>query len=344
MTLDVSIIVPVYNCELYITNCMESILKQTYSNIEIIIINDGSTDNTEKVIKDYLLMDERVKYLYQKNSGPSMARNLGIEAASGKYLVFVDADDTIEKKYVEQLYQKMIVSDADLVCCGYKDISKYGIIEHSDFKFENTQSIHLMMKMVCQGTGGVLWGKMFKKDQVQVNNLKMNQDLFMNEDLIFVLEYVSLSKSFSALEEYLYNYNRMNEKSITANLDISYTNNFISVCILLEKILDRTNFETTEKDKIILRKIQDFVINIVNQQSNDLKNIGLVKAVRNIKQVVQIYYINSKVNEFSTQLYFEKPYIYLLKKRFILPVLFYSQLINALKKINNNLIRKKVVL
>ncbi|MEH7464169.1 glycosyltransferase family 2 protein, partial [Bacillus thuringiensis] len=124
----VSIIVPVYNCEEYLSNCIESILNQTYKNIEIVIVNDGSIDQSEKIINKYKVKEERIMYYYQDNCGPSEARNKGIINSTGEYVTFIDADDTVDKYYVELLLNKMINSNSDLVCCGYKDISEYGVL------------------------------------------------------------------------------------------------------------------------------------------------------------------------------------------------------------------------
>ncbi len=113
----ISIIVPVYNIELYIDECLSSIIKQTYKNIEIIIVNDGSTDNSLKVCKKYKSKDNRIKIFSKSNGGLSSARNYGIEKSKGKYISFIDGDDTVDKKYIETLY-KCIVKDKTRMCVG----------------------------------------------------------------------------------------------------------------------------------------------------------------------------------------------------------------------------------
>ena len=100
----ISIIVPVYNVEKYLKKCLDSILSQTYKNFEVIIVNDGSPDNSQKIIDEYKKKDKRIIVLEKENGGLSSARNYGIEHANGKYISFVDADDYIEKDYVEKLY------------------------------------------------------------------------------------------------------------------------------------------------------------------------------------------------------------------------------------------------
>ena len=106
----ISIIVPVYNCAKYIKKCLDSLINQTFKNIEIILVNDGSTDNSEEIIQSY--DDNRIVYIKQKNQGPSAARNLGIDLAKGEYIGFVDSDDWIDADYYEKLYNAIAANNA----------------------------------------------------------------------------------------------------------------------------------------------------------------------------------------------------------------------------------------
>ncbi|MBQ4155368.1 MAG: glycosyltransferase family 2 protein, partial [Clostridia bacterium] len=115
----VSIIVPMYNCELYIERCMESLLKQTYSNIEIIVVDDGSKDSCAKIVKMINEINSKVRYLFQNNSGPGTARNRAIKESTGKYILFVDSDDYLANDYVEELVASAERYNSDLVVAGY---------------------------------------------------------------------------------------------------------------------------------------------------------------------------------------------------------------------------------
>ena len=114
---DISIIVPIYNAEKYIKKCVESLLRQTKEELEIILINDGSTDQTEKIIKTF--QDPRIRYFKNKNQGIGKTRNFGIQKAEGEYISFVDSDDTLEKTACEELYQKAKKDNLDVVVCNY---------------------------------------------------------------------------------------------------------------------------------------------------------------------------------------------------------------------------------
>lgn len=130
----VSIIVPVYNVEDYLNECLDSIVAQTYKNLEIIIIDDGSTDNSSNICDMYKSKDSRIKVIHTSNHGLSAARNIGIDASSGDYICFVDSDDFISVHYVEDMLNVAVSSDSDVVICKYHKYSKQDIIsdEHKD--------------------------------------------------------------------------------------------------------------------------------------------------------------------------------------------------------------------
>ncbi|MBM7604647.1 glycosyltransferase involved in cell wall biosynthesis [Metabacillus crassostreae] len=339
----VSVIVPVYNCENYISTCIESILNQTYLEIEIIIVNDGSIDKSEQIIMEYKERDNRIIYLYQENNGPSVARNKGISSSTGEYLVFIDSDDTVDKQYIELLLKETIRLDADLVCCGYKDYSKYGIKNHTDFNINENVSLHTFMEMVCKGTGGVLWGKIFKREVILKNNLKMDKNIFMSEDLVFVLQYVSRCKVIVAIQEYLYNYNRLNQGSISSNISINYIHNNIMVCEYLEEIFHLAKLDEKISKKIIVKRIQDFVLSIVEYQSKNVKKIGNKKVDQNVKEMLSIPYIMKYKSEFrSTSIYY-KPFLFFIKNKFYKTCIIYIYYLNLLKTLKRKLTLRKQV-
>lgn len=338
----VSVIVPVFNCEKFISKCLESILNQTYSNIEIILVNDGSFDRSEEIIFEYKEKDERIVYFYQDNSGPSEARNKGILESTGDFLVFIDSDDTVDKYYIELLLNKMINTGADLVCCGYKDISKYGMLSYSDFDFDEIVSKHSFMNMVCKGTGGVLWSKIYKKEIIHKNNIKMDKNIFMSEDLIFVLQYAVHCNSFAAIKGHLYHYNRLNEKSISSNISIDYLQNNVNVCRHIEKIFNSVEFHENRTNEIITKRIQDIVINLVEQQSINFKALGMKNAIGNVKQILSIQYVGKYLRGFSSNNIFYKPYIFLMKNNFVRLSIVYGIYLYKLKGFKQK-IKEKVV-
>ena len=120
----VSIIIPVYNSELFLERCIKSILTQDYKNFELLLIDDGSKDLSGKICDDFSIMDERVVVYHKKNNGVSNARNFGIDQCKGKYVVFVDSDDWVENNYISNLYNFIQNNNIDLACTSFKMIKK----------------------------------------------------------------------------------------------------------------------------------------------------------------------------------------------------------------------------
>lgn len=132
----ISIIVPIYRVENYIGKCIDSIIRQTYNNLEIILVNDGSPDNCGKICDEYAKLDNRIKVIHKENGGLSDARNVGIEAASGKYIAFVDGDDYIHPQMYELMYNSIIENDADISVCRYKSVK-----EEESEKYEQINNV-----------------------------------------------------------------------------------------------------------------------------------------------------------------------------------------------------------
>lgn len=341
MSSKVSIVVPVYNSEKYISRCIQSIIKQTYTNIEILIIDDESKDKSLEIIKELSELDNRVIYISQKNSGPSMARNEGIDKSTGEYLMFVDSDDTLDKYYVEYMVNEITSMGKDMVCCGYKDISRYGVYDITDFRnFNNTNKIDFMKK-VCTGTGGVLWGKIFKKEIINRYNIRLNKDIFMCEDLIFVLEYSLKCNSFGIIDKYLYRYNRLNESSISSNISINYIENYLRVFKEIERLLVNADISKDEVNNIIIKRTQDIVLSIIDLHSKKLTKIGLRKSEQDINYLLSIKYISEKKDKFETNSKLDYIYIFLIKKGKLKSLIIYAYIINLLKYINIKIKHKK---
>jgi len=135
----VSIIIPVYNSERHLSSCLESAIGQSYENIEIILINDGSTDNSGMMCDEYANKDKRIKVIHKKNSGPSSARNAGIESARGEFIFFLDADDYIEKDAINLLVENYRQTKADVVIGDFRKIKNDFIEDRKDILFLSNQ-------------------------------------------------------------------------------------------------------------------------------------------------------------------------------------------------------------
>lgn len=206
----VSIIVPVYNGERSIERCLRSIQNQSYTNIEVIVVNDGSTDHTEKVIKKYVEEDARFHYIKKDNTGVSDSRNIGMASAKGEYFQFVDGDDWLVKQATEEFVRTAQLYDCDMVIsdfyrvCGRKIMVK-GHIDMGPV-ITRTKFAEYMMKAPANFYYGVLWNKFFKADIIRKFSLVCDTDLDWCEDFRFNLEYLQYVGNVGVIDRPLYYY------------------------------------------------------------------------------------------------------------------------------------------
>ena len=259
----ISVIVPVYNSERFIRRCIYSILMQTYINFELIIINDGSTDNSLRICREYQKKDNRIKIYNQKNMGLSCARNAGIKMAEGTYISFVDSDDYIHPKFLEYLYIALISSNSDISMCYHiKSFFSSDLLckkKYKELKSETISGMDAVMKYADEDAFYYVCpcNKLYKKELFE--NLKFPEGK-ISEDCYLLFNILLLSKSISITYQKLYFYYQ-NRKSIMhtnmyiADYNIDAYKNYYSMC--------KNNFSKTKCDNLklpILYKIIDFLV------------------------------------------------------------------------------------
>ena len=231
----ISIIVPVYNGEKYFAECIQSILDQSFTDIEVIVINDGSTDGSLPLIKGSAQNDSRVVVINQKNKGVSAARNAGLSKARGDYIMFVDADDYIARKDALELLIDFAKENGnpDVVCFrrvgdtrGRKAPSGYSKLNDS-----------IIGRMIVDETINTLWDKLYKKSIIKENSIKFPVGIRMAEDLLFNVQYFREAKTIGFFDEELYYYREDNQESATKKYmpnkydDLMYVNRKMSEII-----------------------------------------------------------------------------------------------------------------
>ena len=183
----VSIIVPIFNCQLYLKRCIESILNQTYKNLEIILIDDGSTDNSLQVCQSYQALDKRVKVLHKQNGGVSSARNIGVNNCHGKFITFVDADDYLESKFIENLLLFQHENDYDIVLSNsmdvYDDKKTTKILSKKKYELSKDQSVLEFLK--AELFSPVCIDRLFKKDIIK--DIRFDEKMQIAEDGKYLL-------------------------------------------------------------------------------------------------------------------------------------------------------------
>lgn len=220
----VSIIVPVYNCEKYLSECLDSLVRQTYENYEIILINDGSTDNSLQICSEYSKKNNKIKLISIKNNGVSNARNTGIKAATGDYISFVDSDDEVEETFISSMVNKINLEKIDLVAVNYK----YWYVDNLVYnKFKNTGILSAddMKRELFddESVRGFSCNKLFRLDIISKYNILFNTNIKICEDLLFCYEYLKYCNQTYVINDGLYLYrmrkssasNHKNEKDLT---------------------------------------------------------------------------------------------------------------------------------
>lgn len=214
----VSIIVPVYNVENYISDCVESIQKQTYKNIQIILVDDGSTDQSGVLCETYAEKDERIKVIHQSNGGPVAARGHGLEYAEGEYIGFVDSDDYVEPDMYQSLINKLEASKADFVHSGYwenglkRAANMEGIFDLSCRK-KKLRFLDDMVLGVDYNISPSIWSKLFKANLIKKCHMQISKDIMLGEDLINLCICVLESNRVALTDEAYYHY-RMRKDSL----------------------------------------------------------------------------------------------------------------------------------
>ncbi|QKT15263.1 glycosyltransferase family 2 protein [Limosilactobacillus reuteri] len=241
----ISVIVPVFNVEAWIEKCIYSILSQSFEDYELVIVDDGSTDNSSKICKSLSLIDKRIKYFYKENGGLSDARNYGLKKATGEYIVFIDSDDYIDKNYLYLLFNSIKKNNSDVAVCGFKWVDEKGNIIHN-VPISNIEQQYLisgkkLLYDVFNSEGYafiVVWNKIYKKEIFNHLSFDVNrlyEDEFINYKLFWNVHKVSI------VNQQLYYY---------VQRDGSIKNSDISI----KKIKD---FNDLHKERMLFYKSKD---------------------------------------------------------------------------------------
>ena len=210
----VSIIVPAYNVEKYIRECLESLVEQTYRNVEIIVVDDGSRDGTWAIISELMENDSRIRGFHQENNGVSAARNYALEKACGDYIQFVDGDDYLPRDAVEKLVAAMESNSAEWVNCQYHRVDEsgnaleeYNFIEgYTDLSHEDSKLTFIRDILIEYHAGYEIWNKLYLADIIRTADLRFDEKCHMGEDLEFNIRYSLLVGSIVCICDRLYYY------------------------------------------------------------------------------------------------------------------------------------------
>nr|WP_321302565.1 glycosyltransferase family 2 protein [uncultured Trichococcus sp.] len=258
----VSVIIPIYNVEKYIHSCIGSVLEQTYENLEILLVDDGSLDNSASICDEYALLDNRVKVIHKENGGLSDARNCGLHAARGEYIHFLDGDDYIEHILIEKAVKEASENNADVIIWGYYAdfVTEHEIlqntvehrIKYGIFDKNNLKEIPLTEELI--GILGYAWNKLYLRSFLIDNNFSFLKGLSLIEDITFNSPVLSCAKKIVFLEEPLIHYMQRPRKTLGSQFYENFFELNAQACMLIHELLKCWEIDNSVLEKVVAYK------------------------------------------------------------------------------------------
>ena len=287
----ISVIIPIYNGEKYIVKCLNSVLEQSYKTLEIICINDGSSDNTDKILNQYRIKDNRIIVINKENTGVSNSRNIGLSIATGKYITFVDIDDWLEKNSIKMMYEMIIKNDVDCIRTNYQIINSDNQINCMGESFYSNENIYPHDKYFVKNLMiDLLKGKfkcytcllLIKNEIIIDNKIMFCEDVRFCEDKIFYFDILSNINSIRILNNPTYNY-FINNESVTRN-PYKYENNLLDVLKTVHVISEKTKSQS--RFMYLEKKIKTYTLKDVSYLLFQIYNaLGIKKSIENYNKV-----------------------------------------------------------
>ena len=304
----ISIIVPIYNSEKYLKRCLDSIINQTYKNLDIILINDGSTDNSLKICKQYKDQDQRIMLINQKNHGVSYTKNKALKLATGDYIGFVDSDDVIDKDMFKNLHKLIEKTKSEIACCKYLRFT-------DDYKFEIKNNYQIYDKFEClkmliseTTITNFLWDKLFKRTVLE--DIKIKSGIIF-EDMDIIYEIIHKSTKIVVTDDILYGYYQRTD-SYTHSYDYTKMLNYIDVYQKRYEFLSKNypNLKKQIDSSLIYSIFILFRMITLNQKKEILDDKEIIKQYNKLKQ------LNKNINYFQNKL-----------KKYLIKILIYNRYI-----------------
>lgn len=276
----ISIIVPVYNCERYLEECIDSLLNQKYNNYEIILIDDGSTDNSKKICEKYAKKNQNIKFYSKKNGGVSNTRNYGIDKSTGDFICFVDSDDIVTSNFLIDFIEN--IKDSDTVMCSMKKFNNNDIPNRCVRNNETKKNVgEELFDFIFNNYSGYVTNKMYKREIILNNKIRFNEKIYMTEDLLFNIDYALCSKSNVSIsnENYFYRY-----FSDSASKRINNTKWF-TILDSYEMFLNNQEIVKISKYPVLLYNYNKYICESIYRYSK----IDRKKYSKNISELKQKY-------------------------------------------------------
>lgn len=277
----VSVIIPVYNAESTIEKCLKSIIQQSYTNLEIIVINDGSTDSSLKILTHFASSDPRIIIIDKDNEGASAARNSGLKAATGDYVQFVDSDDYLHINMISSLVENIISNSSDISICGYIECSNNNIVEHRgiDYLGKVDNILDYLFDNILLFS---LWNKLYIREKI--NHYFIN-NIALGEDILFNLDYLKNCNRISVIPSPLYFYVLSN----TSGLHIQYhETDHETDKMIYAKLNELIEDDTNIKERIFIDSTQRTIQRMIFSSQMDIKHIKeKIRKILNENEVIE---------------------------------------------------------
>lgn len=286
MNKTVSIVVPIYNVENYLEKCINSIVDQTYRELEIILVDDGSKDGSPDICNNWKEKDSRIRVIHKVNGGLSSARNAGLEVASGEYIMFEDSDDWLENDIVEKCVERIEKDDSDMVIFGYKKVDEKGK-ELGSFTFGNktysqeelSEQLH---RRILEMSFGYAWNKLYRLSVIKESGVKNDLKVIDREDLHFNLKLLVNINKISFIEEIGYNY-LQRRTSLLHNYD---TKRLDGVNIFVEKMHSLSWNDSKSEMKVFNMTVLHYISDCIVKNIIWNKNLRKKEAVNTMQGIV----------------------------------------------------------
>ncbi len=283
----ISVIVPVYKVEEYLPRCLESLLNQTFTDFEVILVDDGSPDNSGKICDEYAAKDTRIRVVHQENSGVSAARNVGLDIGTGEYIAFCDSDDSLEPDYLKALCD--VSSDYDIVCSGVQNHEADGTVKNGilayDFEIQNLNQENIL-SFVEKGLIDCVYAKRYRRKTLEIYHIRFDENLSMGEDGTFNARYICKCNNLRCIPYYHYCYYRYDIQVATLS---SFNESFFDKMLITNQYISDSlkeripNIEKTEIWK--KRQFNLYYISIWNiLRSNEYSVAKKRKMIQKIMQ------------------------------------------------------------
>ena len=304
----VSIIIPVYNIARYIDSCVKSIIRQSYENFELILIDDGSTDGSGEVCDQWAEKDSRIQCIHQPNAGVSIARNIGLEHCTGQYIMFVDGDDEIAPDMCEKLLKALTETDADVSYCGF-----YNIFSDKQEKnlppykmMNNVESLNALLTDISFFSS--VWNKMFRRNTIFSDEkfVKFSVDVAVSEDALWLTEVLNGVKKVVSVPDALYYWKRREDSATFGGKSVQLTPRYLTTLDARKKMIELTDDSEIKRlmTKRYLGLCRDIAVEALRQGNKKIKEnvLARIHSDKILYKNHDLFYIKLSLNDFLLNL------------------------------------------